>query len=253
MRATPRAATDCSSASRRAASRSSAGPFAAAARGFTTDARYTPGRRPRSRIARSERASLRRSRGDVRSCMRAPISASGGGWPSPHASHGRPGGGGRRPPALPRPPGERGGNRAHRGPERQPVAAGLRPPPRPRRAPGPGTAPCAGAARVASSRTLGQERSTTGQAGLKTASRARLGIRRTHQPVPRAGLGHQVARAGRVGLDLLAQAGDVDVQVVRLDLVGGPPDPFQDGAVGEQLALVLGEQAAAARTRSASA
>ena len=46
---------------------------------------------------------------------------------------------------------------------------------------------------------------------------------RIDEPVAGARLGEQVARARRVGLDLAPQVRDVDVQVVRLDLVRRAP------------------------------
>ena len=48
---------------------------------------------------------------------------------------------------------------------------------------------------------------------------------RVDQPVAGARLGEQVARARRIGLDLAPQVGDVDVEVVRLDLVARAPTP----------------------------
>ena len=63
-----------------------------------------------------------------------------------------------------------------------------------------------------------------------------------HQPVAGPGLGDQVRGMARIGLDLPPQLRDVDVQVVRLDLVGGAPHLAQDRPVREQLALVAHEE-----------
>ena len=59
-----------------------------------------------------------------------------------------------------------------------------------------------------------------------------------HQPVAHARLGDQIARMGRVGLELAAQLREVDAQIVGLGLVRGPPDLLQELALADQLALV---------------
>src|SRR5579862_9116104 len=77
----------------------------------------------------------------------------------------------------------------------------------------------------------------------RNVSKRFLNGRRVHEPVAGARLGEQIARARRVRLDLPAQVRDVDVEVVRLDLVGGPPHLAQEHAMREQLALALREHA----------
>ena len=62
------------------------------------------------------------------------------------------------------------------------------------------------------------------------------------EAVSSARLREQVSRPRRVGLDLAAQLGDVDVEVVRLGLVRGAPDLAQDRPVREELALVQREE-----------
>ena len=87
--------------------------------------------------------------------------------------------------------------------------------------------------------------------GISRSRRERLLVRRD-EPVASAGLGEQIARARRVGLELAPQLRDVDVQVVRLVPVGRPPHLAQDRPMRQQLALVLGEQRAGGGTRAAS-
>src|SRR5262245_4313609 len=72
--------------------------------------------------------------------------------------------------------------------------------------------------------------------GLKIRSRG------ANQPVPRSSLGEQKVRPGRVPLDLSAELRDVDMEVVGLPAVGGPPNLAQDRRMGEQLSLVAHEQ-----------
>src|SRR6478736_2340173 len=71
---------------------------------------------------------------------------------------------------------------------------------------------------------------------LKTGSRC-------DEPVSGPCLRQQVARPGRIVLDLPAQLGDVDMEVVRFFAVGGAPDLPQDGGVRHQLAFVWGQHA----------
>src|SRR5581483_1711770 len=47
------------------------------------------------------------------------------------------------------------------------------------------------------------------------------------EPVAHPGLGEDVGRSRGVGLDLAAQVGDVDVEVVRLAAVGRAPDALE--------------------------
>src|SRR5438093_12962151 len=77
------------------------------------------------------------------------------------------------------------------------------------------------------------------QRRLKIAARPlRIVSRRPDEPVARPRLGLQVVRA-----ELAAELRNVDVQVIRLVAVRGPPHLAQDRAVREQLAGVAGEQA----------
>src|SRR5439155_26161501 len=78
-------------------------------------------------------------------------------------------------------------------------------------------------------------------AGAARRTRALAPVR--HEPVADARLRDDVARRLRVRLDLLAQAGDVHVQIVRLVAVFGAPDPAQQHAVGDQLVRLRGEGA----------
>src|SRR5262245_61365776 len=61
-----------------------------------------------------------------------------------------------------------------------------------------------------------------------------------HEPVARAGLGHD-DRGSRGVVELLAQVRHVDPQVLRLLLVARPPDALQQEAVGAEPAGVGGE------------
>src|SRR3954469_6174651 len=65
---------------------------------------------------------------------------------------------------------------------------------------------------------------------------------RLDEPIPRAWLREDVARARWVRFDLAAQLRDVDMQVVRLGGVCLAPHFVQDCAVREQLALVASEE-----------
>src|SRR6266508_2755426 len=62
------------------------------------------------------------------------------------------------------------------------------------------------------------------------------------EAVAGARLREQVARPGRVELDLAPELGDVDVEVVGLGLVRGAPDLAKNRPVREQLAFVDREQ-----------
>ena len=88
---------------------------------------------------------------------------------------------------------------------------------------------------------------SVGSSRVKPALRARgaspkgFSRRRCDEPVAGSGLGQEVARLVGVGLELLSQLRDVDVQVTRFHLVRRPPDLAQERLVRQQLALVLRE------------
>src|ERR1700743_1369350 len=58
------------------------------------------------------------------------------------------------------------------------------------------------------------------------------------EAVPHARLGEQVARTGRLGLQLAAELGDVDAQVVGLRAVGRTPNVLEELLLGDQPAPV---------------
>lgn len=62
---------------------------------------------------------------------------------------------------------------------------------------------------------------------------ARLKGGAASEPVAHARLGHQVSRVLGIRLDLLAQAGHIDVKIVNLVAVLGAPDLVQQHPVGE--------------------
>src|SRR6266705_3005815 len=74
------------------------------------------------------------------------------------------------------------------------------------------------------------------------ASRGRLLLGRLvgHEAVAHAGLGHD-DRGCRGVVQLLAQVRHVDAQVLRLLLVAGPPDAFEQEAVGAEAPGIGGE------------
>src|SRR5215472_5897166 len=61
------------------------------------------------------------------------------------------------------------------------------------------------------------------------------------EAVADAGLGEEVARVLRVGLELAAQAADVGPEVVRLLAVLRPPHPLEERGVVEDAAGAAGE------------
>src|SRR5438093_5823523 len=63
------------------------------------------------------------------------------------------------------------------------------------------------------------------------------------EAVADARLGVEIARTGRVRLDLVAQVGDVHAQCVGVLRVFRAPDPRQELAVGEDAVRVHGEVA----------
>ena len=68
------------------------------------------------------------------------------------------------------------------------------------------------------------------------------------EPVARAGLGEEIARTRWVRLDLAAKLRDVDVQVVGLRSVRGPPDLAENCSMGEQLSGVDGQKSKSANS-----
>src|SRR3954451_18105458 len=112
-----------------------------------------------------------------------------------------------------------------------------------------GSRPSAKAARPArASITPGLSAARTPVSTRPGATRSAMPIRRLAprsvrgaQPVADARLGEDVARPGRVGLDLLAQAPDVDPHVLRVGLAA--PDLLEEELVGQHLAGVGDEGA----------
>src|SRR4029077_7411798 len=68
-----------------------------------------------------------------------------------------------------------------------------------------------------------------------------LGVR-VNQAVTGTGLGEDVARVLRILFELAAQLRDKDVEVVRLAVVSETPDLSENRLVGQELALVLGQE-----------
>ena len=62
------------------------------------------------------------------------------------------------------------------------------------------------------------------------------------QRVAHAGRGDEVRRSGRVCLELAAQLGGIDAQVVVLPDIRGPPHLTEDLLPGDETADVAGEQ-----------
>src|SRR5262245_20875091 len=62
------------------------------------------------------------------------------------------------------------------------------------------------------------------------------------EPVAGCRFRDEVPRMGRIFLNLSAQSRDIDVHVVHLGLVGGPPDFSEDHAVGEEPPFVPGKE-----------
>jgi len=65
----------------------------------------------------------------------------------------------------------------------------------------------------------------------------------SHQLVALAAFGEDELRLGRVLLHLGPEALDIDLEEVALPPVLAPPDPDQEGGVGEDLVRVTGQGA----------